>query len=53
VDDIDVEYQRLSVAGVRFNSPPVDVVREGKLAAKLTYAFDPDNIVVELYQPCS
>ena len=50
-DDIDADYRRLQSAGVRFNSPPVDVVREGKLAARITYAFDPDGIVVELYQP--
>ena len=51
-DDIDADYRRLSTAGVRFNSPPVDVVRDGRLAARIAYAFDPDGIVVELYQPC-
>jgi hypothetical protein len=38
-------------ANVRFNSPPVDMVREEKLAARFAYALDPDGIVVELYQP--
>ena len=36
VTDIDAEYERLRAAGVRFNSEPVDVVRDGKLAARLT-----------------
>jgi len=40
-------------AGVRFQSEPVDVIREGKLAARIAYAFDPDDLVVELYQPNS
>jgi len=51
VEDIDGEYDRLCKADVRFNSAPVDIVREGKLAARLAYALDPDGIVVELYQP--
>ena len=51
VEDIDWEYDRLTKANVCFNSPPVDMVREGKLAARLAYALDPDGIVVELYQP--
>lgn len=50
-DDIDADYTRLVSLGVRFNSTVVDVVREGKLAARIVYAFDPDNIAVELYQP--
>lgn len=50
-DAIDADYQRLKAAGVRFTSEPVDVVRDGKLAARLAYGFDPDDIVIELYQP--
>ncbi|MCI0335421.1 MAG: VOC family protein [Planctomycetes bacterium] len=50
-DAIDVDYQRLKAAGVRFTCEPVDVVRDGRVAARLAYAFDPDEIVVELYQP--
>jgi len=50
-DDIEADYAKLKELGVRFNSRIVDVVRDGKLAAKIVYAFDPDNIVVELYQP--
>lgn len=50
-DDIDADYARLKAAGVRFNCEPVDVVRDGKLSARLAYGFDPDDIVIELYQP--
>jgi catechol 2,3-dioxygenase-like lactoylglutathione lyase family enzyme len=51
VDDIIAEYSRLSSAGVRFNSPPVDIVRDGKLICRALYMFDPDGITVELEQP--
>ncbi|MEX2306882.1 MAG: VOC family protein [Pirellulales bacterium] len=50
-DDIDADYQRLKAAGVRFTSKPVEVVRDGRVAARLAYGFDPDEIVIELYQP--
>ncbi|MCC7085080.1 MAG: VOC family protein [Pirellulales bacterium] len=52
-DDLDADYRRLRASGVPFTSEPVDVVRDGKLAARLAYALDPDEIVVELYQPMS
>jgi catechol 2,3-dioxygenase-like lactoylglutathione lyase family enzyme len=51
VDDIDREYERLSAAGVRFNSPPVDIIRDGKLVTRCLYMLDPDGITVELDQP--
>jgi len=51
VDDIAGEYKRLSAAGVRFNSPPVDIVRDGKPVGRALYLFDPDGITVELDQP--
>ena len=50
-DDIDADYRRLKAAGVRFTCEPVDIIRDGKLAARLAYGFDPDDIVIELYQP--
>lgn len=52
-DDIDADYERLKAAGVRFTCDPVDVVRDGRLAARLAYGFDPDGIVIELYMPAS
>jgi catechol 2,3-dioxygenase-like lactoylglutathione lyase family enzyme len=50
-DDIDADHARLKDAGVRFTCEPVDVVRDGRLSARLAYGFDPDDIVIELYQP--
>ena len=52
-DDIDADYARLLEAGVPFTSEPVDVIRDGKIAARLVYALDPDNIAIELYQPAT
>ena len=52
-DDINADYERLLEAGVQFTSEPVDVVRDGKIAARLVYALDPDNIAIELYQPAT
>lgn len=51
VDDIEGEYKRLSAAGVRFNSPPVDIIRDEKLVSRALYLFDPDGITVELDEP--
>jgi catechol 2,3-dioxygenase-like lactoylglutathione lyase family enzyme len=51
VDDLDAEHKRLAAAGVRFNSPPVEIVRDGKLVGRALYMFDPDGITVELDQP--
>jgi len=51
VDDLEAEYNRLSAAGVRFTSPPVEIVRDGKLVGCALYLSDPDRITVELYQP--
>jgi catechol 2,3-dioxygenase-like lactoylglutathione lyase family enzyme len=53
VDDMQAEYKRLSAAGVRFNSPPVEIVRDGKWVGTALYLFDPDGITVELEQPAS
>lgn len=50
-DDIDADYERLRNAGVSFTCEPVQVIRDGKPSARLAYGFDPDGIVVELYQP--
>jgi len=45
VSDIDVEYERLSAAGVSFTCAPRDL---GPLSA--TYAHDPDGNIVELLE---
>ncbi len=50
VDEIDSEYQKLTEAGARFQGPPVDIIRDGKLVAKANYLYDPDNMAIELYE---
>ncbi len=45
VDDVEAEYERLQTAGVRFNSPPVNMGRE-----KCVYGRDPFGNVLELMQ---
>jgi catechol 2,3-dioxygenase-like lactoylglutathione lyase family enzyme len=50
VANLEAEYERLLAAGVRFNSPPQEIVREGKLVGKALYMLDPDGITVELFQ---
>ena len=46
VADLDVEYERLSAAGVRFHCPPQDLGH----GVRTTYARDPDGNVVELQE---
>ncbi len=50
VEDVKSEYARLSGAGVASISPPVDIVRDGKVAARAVYVFDPDGLRIELYE---
>ena len=51
VEDAQAEYTRLKEKGVPFESPPVDIVREGKVVAKANYLYDPDGSAIEIYQP--
>jgi len=50
VEDIDVEFDRLTAAGHTSINPPVDVVRDGVTVARAMYALDPDGISVEMFQ---
>lgn len=51
VDDIHAYYERLSMAGVPFVSPP-NAITSGVNAGGFTCYFrDPDSIVLELVQP--
>jgi len=49
VDDLDIEYERLSAAGVRFHAPPQDL----GAGVRTTYARDPDGNVVEFQELAS
>lgn len=53
VDDAQAEYERLSAKGARFQCPPVDIERDGKVVARACYIYDPDGLAHELYQPMS
>ena len=50
VEDIDAEYQTLKAAGYTSINPPVDVERDGRIAARAMYALDPDGISIEMFQ---
>lgn len=50
VDDLQQEYERLSQQGVRFQSPPIEFLREGKSLGKILYLYDPDGIAICLYE---
>jgi len=47
VANIEGEYERLSAAGVRFTTTPIELP-DGR---KATYSRDPDGNVIELLQP--
>lgn len=47
VEDLDVEYERLSKMGVQFNSPPQTSLDS---YAKVTFCKDPDGSLVELVE---
>lgn len=47
VEDLDAEYQRLTKAGVQFNSPP-QFSPDGY--AKVTFCRAPDGVLIELVE---
>jgi catechol 2,3-dioxygenase-like lactoylglutathione lyase family enzyme len=51
VDDIQAEYQRLVVQGVRFRSEPVIIEAGINRGGYTVYFLDPDDITLELLQP--
>jgi len=51
VDDIQAEYQRLVVQGVRFRSEPVAIEAGINRGGYAVYFLDPDDITLELLQP--
>lgn len=50
VEDLDSEYARLQQAGVRFQSPPVEVDTGINAGGAALYLYDPDGITLELFQ---
>lgn len=51
VADIHAEYARLSAAGVRFKSDPVEIVAGVNTGGWTVYLLDPDDITLEISQP--
>jgi len=51
VHDIHFMHARLVRAGVRFTSAPTQITAGFFKGAWTTYCFDPDDLVVELWQP--
>lgn len=51
VDDLDAAYGDLKSKGVRFKSEPVEITAGPNQGGKVIYFFDPDNYVLEMFQP--
>lgn len=51
VDDVDAVVSRLTTAGARPFSPPVDVDTGANAGGRAVYVRDPDGIILELFQP--
>jgi len=50
VDDIEAEHARLAAAGVRFTWPPQEVDAGYFAGHRTAYCYDPDGLIVELWQ---
>ncbi len=51
VDDLEAAYDQLSEAGATFQSPPVELARDGQVVGWVLYLYDPDGNIIEMYQP--
>lgn len=50
VDDLEAEHERLAAAGVRFTWPPQGVDAGFFAGHRTAYCYDPDGLIVELWQ---
>jgi catechol 2,3-dioxygenase-like lactoylglutathione lyase family enzyme len=50
VEDIQADYDRLSGAGVEFTCPPQEVDAGYFAGHRTVYCYDPDHMIVELWQ---
>ena len=50
VEDIQSDYERLSDAGVEFTCPPQEVDAGYFAGHRTVYCYDPDHMIVELWQ---
>ena len=51
VDDLEAAYDHLQSQGVRFKSTPVEITAGPNRGGKVIYFFDPDNYVLEMFEP--
>lgn len=51
VDDLVTAYEQLKSQGVRFKSAPVEITAGPNRGGKVIYFFDPDNYVLEMFEP--
>ena len=51
VDDLESAYEDLKPKGVRFKSDPVEIMAGPNKGGKVIYFFDPDNYVLEMFEP--
>lgn len=51
VDDLSAAYENLLSQGVRFRSDPVEITAGPNKGGKVIYFFDPDNYVLEMFEP--
>ena len=51
VDDLEAAYKDLESKGVRFKSEPVEITAGPNRGGKVIYFFDPDNYVLEMFEP--
>jgi lactoylglutathione lyase len=51
VEDVHAAHERLAAAAVRFSCPPEQIVGGLFNGTWTTYCFDPDDLIVELWQP--
>lgn len=52
VEDLNQVYQDLKARGVRFKGKPIEIPAGPNKGNMMVYMLDPDNITLELIQPC-
>jgi len=51
VNDLEAAYGDLESKGVRFRSPPVKITAGPNRGGLVVYFYDPDQYVIEMFQP--
>ena len=51
VDDLAAAYEDLLAKGIRCQSAPVEITAGPNEGGKVIYFFDPDNYVLEMFEP--